>query len=189
MRRLAVAVTTLAAAVASASACFPFGGCESDRIEGSFPAAVQFDNTGESWDVSGRVYNSNVDDYSALVEAMIDDTRSTAGLTLTLDQGLGSHQGAFVLYIGPDVSEGQVLTLSYVVEGGGWGFLSPGQAVGAWVWVDDFTPESVSGTLTVLDVAPLRFDVDVEFGDDQGRSLTMTGEMTFQRIRESATCT
>jgi len=185
-----VARVALALAVTgSTSACFPFGGCESDRVEGSFPAAVQFDNTGESWDVSGIVYNSNVDNYSALVEAMIDGTRSTAGLTVTLDQGFDGRQGAFVLYIGPDVSEGQVLTPSYVVEGGGWGFLSPGPAVGAWVRVDDFTPESVSGTLTVLDVAPLRFDVDIEFGDGQGKSLTMTGEMTFQRIRESTTCT
>jgi hypothetical protein len=40
-----------------------------------------------------------------------------------------------------------------------------------------------------LALAPLRFDVDLEFGDGQGTSLTMTGEMTFQRIRESTTCT
>lgn len=182
-------VVLLVAVAGLASACFPFGGCESDRIESAFPAVVQLDATAESWDLSGRVYDSNVSEYAALVEATIDGTRSTAGLTFTLDQGLGNHQGAFVLYIGPEASEGQVLTPSYVVEGGGWGFLSPGQAVGAWVWVDDFTPESVSGTLTVLDVAPLRFDVDIEFSDGQGRTLWLEGELSFERIRESTVCT
>lgn len=189
MRQLAAIVAVLTVAAEVASACYPFGGCESDRIEVSYPAAVQLDGVGESWDFSGRVYVSNVENYMALVEAMIDGTRSTAGLVWTLETGSGGRQGVVVLHLGPDVTEGQVVTPNYVFDGGGWGFLSPGQGVGVGVTVDDFTADTVSGTLTVLDVAPLRLEVDLEFGDGQGRTLTMTGEMTFQRIRESTVCT
>ena len=186
---LAVRVAVALAVAGSTSACFPFGDCESDRIEGSFPVAAQVAGASESWDVSGRVYDSNVNDYSALVGAIIDGTRSTAGLTLTLDQGFGDHQGVFVLYIGPDVTEGQVLAPDFVIDGGGWGFLTPAGSVGARMHVDDFTPETVSGSVTVLGVAPLRFDVDLEFGDGQGGTLAIAGELSFARVRESTTCT
>jgi hypothetical protein len=175
----------------SAAACYPFGGCESDRIDGSFPVSVQFDNVSETWDLTGLVFDSNLDpsSYAALVEALIDGTRSTAGAVWTIDQGFGAQGGWMAVHLGGGVAAGDVLPVNDIFTGGGWGLSSP-SAIPArvGVHVGTFEATAVSGTMTVLATGPLSLRVNLSFDDGQGTTLEIEGDMGFARVRESVSC-
>lgn len=192
MKSIGVRAGVLLAAALPVAGCNPFGGCESDRIEVSSPVNVQLDNVAETWDLTGRVHDTNIDPphYAALVEALIDGTRSTAGAVWTLDQGFGSAAGWLAVNLGGDVTEGQVLSITEVFTGGGWGLWPPPSTLPASVGVHAgaFEATTVSGTMAVLTVAPLSLRVDLVFDDGQGSTLSIQGDMTFQRVRESISC-
>lgn len=188
--KVRAAVLLYVAAVLCA-ACSLFDDCESDRIEVSNPVSVLWDNVDETWDLTGRVYVTNLDppSYAALVDALIDGTRSTAGAVWTIDQGFGTQGGWMAVTLGGSVTAGEVLQVGDIFTGGGWGVSSPSALPAqVGVHVGTFEATSVSGTITVLTEAPLSLRLDLEFGDGSGSTLSIEGDMTFQRVRESVSC-
>ena len=171
---------------------YPFGPCETERIEVTLDGSIR--RAGVTSDVRwiDSVADGNVGRpaYEDLRAILIEGASPGAVAVVWTIAAFDSNPGAVAFAVNGTLSTGTVLPVQRVFDGGGWGRLSLGaEPVLINVRAGDFIASSVTGTLQVLDSAPLRLHVDVEVASDRGERIRIQGEIRFQGIRESGPCT
>jgi hypothetical protein len=175
------------------SACgSPFGECRTERVEVSFPATIERGSGTESMTLEGSVAvaNLSVPDFETVRAVLTGDVSAeTDGVIWTVP--MATTEGWVSLAIDAPVSPGDVLTVGSTYDGAGWGpFELPGETkIAASVRDGSFIASSVTGTVEVLGVMPLRLRLDLTATDASSATVHVTGDASFTFVREPAACT
>jgi hypothetical protein len=183
--RVLVAVGLLA----STSACGdPYGPCFSERIEVTLSGTLS-DGTASSPVTAGdQVAPGNIADFAALKRVLIDGHPRAGQVAWTVGN-FGSQVGMVAVFMPGQVQRGQALPLA-AIRGGGWGTLPGGSTQSASVdfRMGSFTAETVTGTLTVLETAPMRVRLAFTARDASGSARAVGVTAAFSFRREQTAC-
>jgi hypothetical protein len=89
------------------------------------------------------------------------------------------------------VGVGDVLPVDATIDGAGWGpYTLPAPArIVASIRAGSFAATSVTGTVKVLTVGPLRLRLDLTAHDGSASTIRLTGDAAFQFVSEPSACT
>lgn len=168
-----------------------FGDCRSERIEISLPATIEQNGAQQNVTLGDAVSvgNLSVNDFEILRAVLTGHVASQdQGVIWTVPLGA---DGWVSLAIDPPISAGTTLTVGSTYDGAGWGLYSlPGVSkVAASVHDGAFAATSVTGTVEVLGVEPLRLRLDLDATDAASTEVRVQGDATFTFISEPAACT
>lgn len=193
-RNVRTSLGPLLAMTALLSACgSPFGDCRLERVEVSFPATIERGSGTETATLVGSVAvgNLSVPDFETLRAVLTGDvTAENDGVIWTVPMA-GTSEGWVSLAIDAPVSQGDVLPVGSAYDGAGWGLFDvpAGTKIAAGVRDGSFIASSVTGTVEVLEVMPLRLRLDLTATDASSATLRVTGDAGFTFVSEPAACT
>lgn len=174
------------------SACgSPFGDCRLERVEVSLPVNIERGSGTETATLAGSVAVSNLSvlDFEIVRSVLTGDVSvEDAGVIWTVP--MAATEGWVSLAIDAPVSSGEVLSVGSTYDGAGWGRfdLPGGTKIAASVRDGAFLATSVTGTVEVLAVMPLRLRLDLTAGDASNATLHISGDATFTFVQEPAAC-
>jgi len=186
--RVLLALPILLAACGS-----PFGDCSSERVEVSLPATIERNGVPENVTLGDAVAvgNVSVPDFATLRAVLTGDaTSESAGVIWTVPLS-GATQGWVSLAIDAPLSPGTTLTVGSTYDGAGWGLfdLPAGTKAAASVRDDSFAATSVTGTVEVLGVMPLRLRLDLTATDASNATVRVQGDAAFSFVSQPSPCT
>jgi hypothetical protein len=171
---------------------FPFR-CHSERIEISMPAVIERDATREEMTLSGAVAPGNVgvDEFAVLKRILIENTSGqTQGIVWSLT-AFNTNGGGLAVAVRPPFMSRDVIPVTGSFQGGGWGRFDLPHGIRAQVSVrtDGFLATSASGTIEILQVAPLRLRIDITVKNESNAMIRIQGDANFRFVRERVPCT
>ena len=171
----------------------PFGDCRLERVEVSLPATIERSSGTETATLEGSVAvgNLSVPDFETVRAVLTGDVTAENGGVIWTVPMAGTTDGWVSLAVDAPVSQGQVLGVGSTYDGAGWGpFDLPGATkIAASVRDGGFIATSVTGTVDVLAVMPLRLRLDLTAIDASSTTVRVTGDAAFAFVREPAACT
>jgi hypothetical protein len=178
-------VISIVLAVASAGC----GLCEHESVQLSFAGTATGDGASEAVTGLQAVSTAHISDYQPLRDFLIDGV-DPGGRAATWTVGL-IHYGFLSVTLPTSVRRGDRLPLAGVPRPGTWG-LAPStdsRVLASLQSVDGtFVTATAQGTLTVIGTDPLRLRVDGVFANAAGSTRALSGEATFEEIREEREC-
>jgi hypothetical protein len=171
----------------------PFGDCSSDRVEVTLPATIERNGVPESVALGDAVATGNVGapEFETLRAVLTGDVASEdAGVVWTVSI-TGTSDGWISLAVDAPLSAGQTLDVGTTFTGAGWGLydVPAGTKIAASVRDGAFIATSVTGTVQVLAVTPLRLRLDLTAADGSGLTVRIRGDASFAFVREPTPCT
>jgi hypothetical protein len=170
-----------------------FDQCQAEQIDVTIAATLIRDGHETSATLSGQVSPSNVgvpvfDTLRAVLTG--DVTAETAGVIWTVP-AFEPEQGWVVIALDAPIATGQVLPVGSTYGGAGWGVfdLPSNTKVAAGIRAGGFAAASVSGSVEVLGVGPLRLRLDLTGRDGTDAVVQVRGDATFAYRSGPPSCT
>ena len=169
----------------------PLGDCSAERVEVALPATIDRNGVPESVALEGAVSvgNVSVPDFETIRAVLTGDVAAeTAGVIWTVPVGAA---GWVSLAVDAPLAPGATHPVGSTYDGAGWGLydLPAGTKIAASVRDGAFAASSVSGTVEVLGVTPLRLRLDLDATDGAAQTVHVEGDATFGFVSEPAACT
>jgi hypothetical protein len=170
----------------------PFGPCEREQIQVTMAASVRRGGITAQEQLLGAVAPGNLSgsgQYERLKSVLVEGG-SSPGVILTVP-AFDTSPGYIGLALGGSLSEGNRIPVSEIVAAGGWGAfdLPAGQRAEVNLVAGGFAASAVTGTIEVLQAAPLRLRLDLTVSNTAGETIGIAGDMRFEFIRERVPCT
>ena len=176
-----------------------FYDCSTERIQGTMAAAIERRGVAEDVQLHSAIAPTNLpaSQYEALNALLVGDGQTFAtSFVWTFDifgsEAFKPHPAFFAIHMRAPLSPGETIPVSSTFAQGGWGTVREMPAgLKAWVGVraGDFVADSVTGTIHVLAVMPLRLRIDLEASSTAGDSIRIAGDMEFELVIEDEPCT
>jgi hypothetical protein len=171
----------------------PLGDCRSERIDVNWPATIERGAQPESAELSGQVAVGNVGaaEFATLRAVLTGDASSQTDGAIWTVPAFDDPQGWVAIAIQAPVGVGDVLPVDATIDGAGWGpYTLPAPArIVASIRAGSFAATSVTGTVKVLAVGPLRLRLDLTAHDGSASTIRLTGDAAFQFVSEPSACT
>jgi hypothetical protein len=163
----------------------PFGPCYSELVQVAFAGSVD----GTATTGSGEVALGNIGgDFYQLRDFVIEGTPLPGHRIVWLMTGF-SQLDFLSVWLPASVTRGQVLQVSEVLQGGGWGVLpGTGLAISARIGAGSGFATAASGTVTVERLAPLRLATDLTVSNAEV-TRRIVGQIDFALQRDRVACT
>lgn len=166
--------------------------CYDERIEVTMPATIEHNGMKESANLTGVVAPGNVGEevFAALKSVLVANAGAqNFGFVWTVP-AFNTNGGAVAIALQAPLRTGETLTINGSFQGGGWGRfdLPSGTRALASVRAENFTATSASGTIQILQIAPLILRIAVTATDTGNTSITLGGDASFRFARERVPC-
>jgi hypothetical protein len=186
------AATTLLGTQGCATLEFLGGQCPQEQLTVTWPITITRGSSTASPLLTYTLTASNVDQsqFNALRSALADGGTTPYNVTWTISAF--DTNGGYISFTHPmPLARGQTLQVANVFTGAGWGAQQTGAATAPAIGVraDGFVATSASGTITVLDTAPLRLRIDVTTSSTSGVTLRVAGDVGFNYAKVTTICT
>jgi hypothetical protein len=179
-----VLAAALAAGWAITACGYPFGPCHTERIEAIQTATLDRGAGPVTWDGAGIVAPGNTSDFDALREFLIDG-RMLGGRRVVWT--VNTSTGYVAVFLPGSVEAGDQVAVSGV-NGGGWGVMAGSAGASISVRDGDFQGTAATGSISVLEVAPLRVRIEVVVSDGDGSSRILSALTGFTYARQRVAC-
>jgi hypothetical protein len=128
--------------------------------------------------------------FDALRAALVQGSTASKNVTWTVS-AFDSNGGYISLAHLTPFTPGETRQIAGTFVGAGWGVSAPTDLSATSVSVRDgtFQATSASGSLTALDVAPLRLRIDVTASNASGETIRVNGDAGFAYQKVTTTCT
>lgn len=185
-------ITLMAAAQSLLSCGAPFR-CHEERIEVSLPATIVRGATQESQALFGAVGAGNVGQevFAALKDVLVENP-SAQNFSFTWSvPAFNTNGGGLAIALAAPLRVGEVVQINSSFQGGGWGRFDLPSGVRAQVSVraENFFATSASGTIQVVQVAPLVLRLEISATDTNNTTIQIRGDASFRFVRERVPCT
>lgn len=195
MRELPIRTRALLAAAALLAAGCGSGtdACQAESIGVTLPATINRNGTPSAATLAGEVSVGNVGTpaFAALRELLTGDAAAaTTGVIWTVP-AFEPEQGWVVVALDAPLSAGDELSVEGTYLGAGWGIFDlPGSTrLAAGLRAGNFVATTVTGTVSVLAVAPLRLRLDLLGEDGAGATVRIQGDASFSSRPGPPSCT
>ena len=194
--RLVPAILT-ATLLTSSQGClaleFLGGRCTQEQLVVTWPSTITRNGLTVSTLLVSTVTPENIDatQFARLRDALVSGgTNGLANVTWTVP-AFNVNGGYIAFTHAAPLTRGETQQVGVTFEGGGWGAQPVTAAFPPAISVraDNFTATSASGSITVLDSAPLRLQIDVTTRNAAGETMRLTGEAGFAYQKVTKTCT
>ncbi|NUO79319.1 hypothetical protein HUU05_04520 [candidate division KSB1 bacterium] len=167
--------------------------CFEERIEVSWPATITRGAEQESATLAGVVAPGNVGEsvFAELKSVLVNEASAqTFGLVWSVP-AFNTNGGGIAVALAAPLQRGEVLQITSSFQGGGWGRFSlpNGERAQVSVRAENFVATSASGTMQVLQVAPLVLRLEITATDTSNATIQIRGDASFRFVREQAPCT
>ena len=162
----------------------PFGPCYSEAVDVGLAGTLD----GAALAAAGQVAPGSNATYQALRAVLIDGSGMAGQQMVWTVEGVGGD-GYLAVQLPANLAAGQTFPVSQVFVGGGWGLGSGAGVPAVSARFGAHQATTVTGTIAVLGVAPLRLRVDLTLGHAPSVTRRLTATATFSFRRESTPCT
>jgi hypothetical protein len=170
----------------------PFESCESERIEVTMAATVVRGGATTHQEWLGSVAPSNLSGpgHYELVRTVVIEGGQSSGVIWTLS-AFDTIPGYLAVALEGQPRAGDVMSVVRIEPAGGWGpfALPAGSRVAVNVVAGGFQASAVTGTIEVLQAAPLLLRLDLKVSNGAEESIEVAGDMRFELSRERVPCT
>jgi hypothetical protein len=172
--------------------------CRRRQVTASFTGAIAVEGQSTQTSLSGGASESTIGTQYDRLARVVSDA-STAGVAQTviwtLEPGGTGVVDFLAVQMPLPVQRGASMSVVLAARMGGWGTTPvgpreplPGTPADVYLAKAGFVATSADGNLLVLDTSPLRLRIDVAFHAEDGRTVTVAGEVPFRVIDERDVC-
>ena len=187
-RALLAGAALLAAACGSGT-----DACQAELISVTLPATLERNGAPSVATLAGEVSVGTVGTpaFAALRQLLTGDAgAATSGVIWTVP-AFEPEQGWVAVALDAPLAAGEELAVGSAFDGAGWGIfdLPAGTRLAAGLRAGTFAATTVTGTASVLGVAPLRLRLDLQGADGTGATVRIRGEASFSYRAGPPSCT
>ena len=187
----ALALSALITTQGCATVEFLGGRCTQEQLSVTWQATITRGSTVTNVLLVSTLTPANVgqNQFDALRAALTQGDQTRYNVTWGVDAF--NVNGGFIAFThGTPLSIGETQQVTTAFNGGGWGAnavaTAPAPAVS--VRADNFTATSATGTITALNVSPVRLRIDVTTSNAAGETIRLTGEAGFHYDKVTKPC-
>jgi hypothetical protein len=128
--------------------------------------------------------------FDALRAALIDGRPQPGMAAIWSVPAFDANPGWLAIELRTSLAPGEAVPVGAAFDGGGWGIETrpPNAPARIAVRAGDFIASSASGTITVLQTAPLELKLDLTAASADGKAIRMLGNARFGLERETGPC-
>jgi hypothetical protein len=188
--------TLTLAAVVALQGCYAFealgGRCLQEQLTVTFPVTITRGSTTTSTLLTTTITPSNLDQtrFARLRQSLVEGTDTELFTVTWMVPAFDINGGMIAFTHTAPLSSGETQQVTGAFDGGGWGADPAARAIlpAISVRADNFTATKASGSITVLNTAPLRLRIDVTTLNDAGETIRITGEAGFHYDKVTKPC-
>ncbi len=167
--------------------------CFDERIEVSLPATIVRGAMQESAELFDAAGSGNVGEevFNSLKSVLVENASAQNFSFVWSVPAFNTNGGAIAVALKAPLTAGEILQITSSFQGGGWGRFDLPSGVRAQLSLraENFAATSASGTIQILQVAPLVLRLEVTATDTGNAKIQIRGNASFRFIREQAPCT
>jgi len=184
------------AAVVGLQGCYALealgGRCEQEQLTVTFPVTITRGSTTTSTLLTTTLTPSNLDQtrFERLRQSLVDGIDTELFTVMWTVPAFDINGGMIAFTHSAPLSPGETQQVTGAFDGGGWGAESAARPIlpAISVRAENFTATKASGSITVLNTAPIRLRIDVTTSNEAGETLRITGEAGFHYDKVTKPC-
>jgi len=165
--------------------------CELEELTVSFPATIDRGDTTTSEQLGAALTRETLtpEAFDSLTRVLVRGRASAPAVEWTVP-AFNTDPGGIAVVHKAALGRGEVLRVGGALEVGGWALRDTLPAGGAEVGIEagDFVASEASGTIAVLETAPVALRLDVTVRDSTGKTIRVRGDARFGLRRERRRC-
>jgi hypothetical protein len=167
------------------------GLCDAEELEVTWPATIERGGATTSERLSATLTPETVtpESFDSLATALVRGRSDARAVEWTVP-AFNTDPGGIAVAHKASLKPGEVLRVTGALDVGGWGVIDTIAIEGARVGVEagDFVAREASGTIAVLETAPVALRLDVTARDSAGSTIRVRGDARFGHRRERRRC-
>lgn len=167
------------------------GSCEQEQLVATWHVTITRGTVVSSPLLTATLTPDNINrtEFNALRAALVDGATAPYNVTWSLP-AFGVTGGHISFRHAVPLTAGETQQVGATFSGGSWGAQPAGAALPPAVSVNagNFTATSATGSITVLNAAPLRLNVDATTRNAAGETIRLTGEPGFAYQKVTKSC-
>jgi hypothetical protein len=165
--------------------------CDEEHLDVTWPATIERNGAVAREELRATLTPTNVapDTFQSLEHALVRG-RAAAPVVGWTVPAFNTDPGGIAVRHKASLSRGEVMRVGGALDIGGWGVTDTMPSGGAQVGVEagEFVAREATGTIAVLETAPVALRLDVTARDSTGDSIRVRGDARFGHHRERRRC-